>query len=1068
MKRLTCIIVVVITVAGVHSARGDGYTYVENFLNTRYMDALYTTSWWDTVSATLKPYPFQPTVAGSYDTPGQARGVAVAGDHAFVADYASGFRVIDISDPTTPVSVGYYDDIFGNAMDVVVAGDRAYVADASFGLRVMDISDPTSPIFVGVYNTPGLAQRVAVSGNHAYVADLTQGLQVIDISDPAFPTSAGSYDTPGFARGVAVSGDYAVVADDAIGVHVFDVGDPANPSPLGSCDTPGAAEGVAIAGDVAYVADGLGGLQVIDISDPENPALLGGVGTPDIARGIAITGDYAYVAQWGFGVGVVDITDPTAPVFLGSCDTPGYASGVVVSGGEAFVADHTSGLQVVTIAQPAPPTPAGHFDTGPDNYSYAVAISGDHAFVAEGFKVGINVVDISDPLHPVLVGNHVFAANEFTVDGDYLYAVAGQGGVSIFDVSDPSQPVEVGNYADGTTDMRYPVLSGDHLYVTAYSDPMLVIDVSDPTTPTPVGSYYGFQYGQHGVIDGDHGYFAAGGDGLEIVDISDPTAPVTLGTYDTPGYSWMVAVDGDWAYVADAYDGGLQVIDISDPTAPVQVGSYDTPYSASSVAVSGNYLLLGDGGAYGVHGFDITDPTNPILRWSDTTPNSARDMEIAGDYVYIADASDTKVLEVFERTYQANTDTAQSVAVDSTDATIVAARLTTAHEDSIQWELSVDDGATWVGVQPGGPWHEFAELGSDLKWRAAMFTGSALDPSCTEVKIEYVSLPFHIESIEDVPGDQGHQVHVAWSRCGYDFVGSSMPITRYVVYRKVDDNLVSSAMPPPPPVSDNEPATRLAYPPGDWDYVAAVPASSRDHYSVVVPTIADSTVTDGMYRTTFFVSAFTETPGVYMDSPVDSGYSSDNLPPAIPQNLTIGSDSGRNALSWDPCPDEDFVYFHIYRGPVADFAIGAGTLAGITGENSWTDPGDHTSVYYKVTAVDDAGNESAPSGAGGGMPPGGAIIPVRLALYQNVPNPFNPKTTIIYDVPAGAPRVTIDIFDTYGHRVRQLVDRAQGAGRWTADWDGTDSRGQEVASGVYFCRLIAGDFKATKKMVLLK
>jgi len=94
---------------------------------------------------------------------------------------------------------------------VAVVGGYAYVADGR-GLRVVDISDPTNPAEVGFYDTPGYAYDVAVAGGYAYVAD-GRGLRVVDVSDPSNPTEVGFYDTPGSAADVAVAGGYAYVAD---------------------------------------------------------------------------------------------------------------------------------------------------------------------------------------------------------------------------------------------------------------------------------------------------------------------------------------------------------------------------------------------------------------------------------------------------------------------------------------------------------------------------------------------------------------------------------------------------------------------------------------------------------------------------------------------------------------------------------------------------------------------------------------------------------------------------------------------------------------------------------------
>jgi hypothetical protein len=95
-------------------------------------------------------------------------------------------------------------------------------------------------------------------------------------------------------------------------------------------------------------------------------------------------------------------------------------------------------------------------------------------------------------------------------------------------------------------------------------------------------------------------------------------------------------------------------------------------------------------------------------------------------------------------------------------------------------------------------------------------------------------------------------------------------------------------------------------------------------------------------------------------------------------------------------------------------------------------------------------------------------LPESFALHANVPNPFNPITTIAYDIPDGGANVNITIYDIAGRRVRTLVDEHRPAGVFSVQWNGDDDRGQRVASGVYFYRMRARAFVDTKKMVLLK
>jgi flagellar hook assembly protein FlgD len=92
-------------------------------------------------------------------------------------------------------------------------------------------------------------------------------------------------------------------------------------------------------------------------------------------------------------------------------------------------------------------------------------------------------------------------------------------------------------------------------------------------------------------------------------------------------------------------------------------------------------------------------------------------------------------------------------------------------------------------------------------------------------------------------------------------------------------------------------------------------------------------------------------------------------------------------------------------------------------------------------------------------------------LYQNYPNPFNPSTTIEFDVPEVAnkiPRVAVQIFNILGQKVTTLERGIHDAGRYSIRWDGRNENGVQVATGVYFYRLLAGDYTSTKKMVMMK
>ena len=95
------------------------------------------------------------------------------------------------------------------------------------------------------------------------------------------------------------------------------------------------------------------------------------------------------------------------------------------------------------------------------------------------------------------------------------------------------------------------------------------------------------------------------------------------------------------------------------------------------------------------------------------------------------------------------------------------------------------------------------------------------------------------------------------------------------------------------------------------------------------------------------------------------------------------------------------------------------------------------------------------------------VIPEIFTLHQNFPNPFNPITTLSYDLPKDSD-VILTIFDMLGNEVARLVSSNQQAGYKSVQWDATDSMGSPVSAGVYLYQIEAGEFVQTKKMVLLK
>jgi coenzyme F420-reducing hydrogenase alpha subunit len=94
-------------------------------------------------------------------------------------------------------------------------------------------------------------------------------------------------------------------------------------------------------------------------------------------------------------------------------------------------------------------------------------------------------------------------------------------------------------------------------------------------------------------------------------------------------------------------------------------------------------------------------------------------------------------------------------------------------------------------------------------------------------------------------------------------------------------------------------------------------------------------------------------------------------------------------------------------------------------------------------------------------------IPASYKLYNNYPNPFNPQTTIKYDLQKSG-KVVVEIFNLLGQKIKTLVNEDKVAGSYTASWNGTTEKGLTAASGIYFYRIKTENFSSTKKMILMR
>ncbi|MHB8078102.1 MAG: LVIVD repeat-containing protein [Candidatus Krumholzibacteriia bacterium] len=1085
-------------------AMGPALTLDEDFTTTLYKDAAATTALWSTATGELKLTPFAASRLGSYTETGYAKGVALAGNVACVTSSTLGLLTIDIRNPAAPAYLGRR-ATGGTPLGVAVSGTTAYVAIGAGGLAIIDIAHPDAPATLGQYVTADLAYGVAVAGRFAYVATLGYGLTILDVSNPAAPTLVGHLATLDRAIAVAVDGDYAYVADNRAGLTAIDVSNPAAPVRRGSVEASAAATGVAVAGNLVALSVGTGGIQLFDVSSAGEPVPRGRLTLDGSATGVALHGELAFVTTTAPSLCAIDVSNVAEPTLKYSfrLDQPGR--GVAMAGDLAWVAADLAGLVAVRVADTAsmPALIGGVADyANLLHYSRGAAIAGDVACVAAQ-PTGLVTVSLADPAAMTLLGSIATPgeAVAVAVAGDLVCVADSLAGLRTYSIATPAAPVALGGY-DTPGQAVDVALAGDVACVADGTGGLRLVNVASPAAPALLGACTLPGAANAVAVSGNYACVTDGA--LRVVNIANPAAPVLVGSYTgLGGAARGVAVAGTVAWVT-AGAVGVYAIDIHNPAAPALLGAYPalanrsywSPrlYGARLLALS-TYNLSG---VVDLLTFNAASPAAPTLLTSVTTnQSSGNGLAVGGDIALITRGFPNPATYGGVSPFQlAQSDVsgahqglgASLNVLGDPPPYIVRSRFTAQQAGHVDW--SVDYGSIPRTINPDGTWYP-TEGDDGLSWTANLLWDRA-NPTVTDLRIDWRLREARIDSIVDIPRDQGGWVNLYFTGSGYDYPGMSQQIAGYTVYREVESTLLAArvraardrlpalakglaAAPSGETTVELDGVTYLvndspdkSVPAGVWSIITSFYATRQDQYVVTVPTVADDGP-DGTAWTKLYVAAHTTTIAQFYASTADSGHSIDNIAPGVPAGLTVSYASSATELTWLPAPETDFQYYRVYRGTTPGFTPDPQTLIQATAATSWTDPIAEPWLYsYKLTVVDAAGNESDAAAPQTVTGIDGAIVPSAFALRSASPNPFNPATTITYDVPQSAAPLRLSIYDTRGRLLRTLADGTQPPGRHSIRWDGRDDRGRAMPTGMYLCRLTAGGQVQSLKMSLVQ
>jgi hypothetical protein len=550
--------------------------------------------------------PVNPVLLGVADTPGACQNVAVAGNHAYVADWHSpGFCVVDVTDPAAPFVLGT-GGVGGSPSYIEVAvikPDTVGVLDYNYGMRMFDVSDPANPDMFGGIENWGFPRGLDVEGAYLYVTN-GNDLRIYDMNVALHPDQLTTHPLPGPTGAIDVVGDFAYVACRNSGLQIVDVSDPTSPEDMGRLAIPAedfTTEFIAVhvVGNLAYLkassVNGSPGLRIVNVSDPAAPYMVNSLGLygQNYGLGLFVADGYVYVSDENYGLYVADVSPTASPGFISSyVEQDFYPDAVAATGDYAYVLDDYFGLRVMDVTTTPAPTLLGTADL--PGTSPKLVLEGNLAYVAD-YAGGLQIVDVTDPSSPGVIGSVAPPGdqNDVAVQGTLAYLASPTMGLQIVDVSDPTAPFQRGSVnPPGTT--RGVAVDGDHAYLACMFNGLQVADISNPDAPSIIGELDILGWPENVHLARGHAFLCTMEDGLYIVDITNPAAPESVSTLVTPGLAWDVVVEGDLAYIADV-QGGLQIADISDLSDPRYLGCVDTPNNrVYGVALTAGRVCLAD------------------------------------------------------------------------------------------------------------------------------------------------------------------------------------------------------------------------------------------------------------------------------------------------------------------------------------------------------------------------------------------------------------------------------------------------------------------------------------------
>jgi hypothetical protein len=703
---------------------------------------------------------------------------------------------------------------------------------------------------------------------------------------------------------------------------------------------------------------------------------------------------------------------------------------------------------------------------------------------------GLQVYDLSNPSEPIRVWQQFVTSGvkDIAQLGNYLFLERGETGLYVYDISNPASPTLVDSASLEGSGRRI-IVSPNSLLFRACDDRVQIINVDDPSSPTFLGV---FAYPDSGGpvsypslgISVSRGILFLGASDLFLIDVSIPSQPTLLSRTDVPHLAVDIDIKDDTLAVVSGLSesvpaglSSLNVYNFADPEHPLLVSELEKDGEINELSLLGNYAYVA-GGSTGVAAIDLTDFSEPHPVWCLAPRGVATTTVVDQNRLLVINWAPTLL----------DTDPYEGSMCDSSrlivpqdarvgdllfydvSSDLEPKQLGTIHQPNYATDLWIEGNLAFVTddtrglaiVDVSNP-DTLVEvcIVSDLQRSSAvtckgsivyvfeqLYGLRAIDISNPSQPAVSASVPLAADWVEDMT-ICGDSLYIAAGGIGILVVDISVPTAPILAaiwptadfacdvlasenYLYVADRYAGLQV-----IQLGDPTTNTILP----EY----PTDGRPIWSVFLAKVGNK----------LFVAA-----GSYVDILEVSAPLSPSLVKTVDLSSLYGLAAWRNFL----CVADTWWGFRLYNCANPDSIVLVSDVHSPGCAMSVVTSGDQLYIAdlfgllrYRLPSSSDVPNTD------GGI---GSLLD-GFRLYECHPNPFNLCTIISYNISHSAP-VKLTVYDILGQAIKTLVCAQQSEGQYNTIWDGCDSGGNEVASGVYLCQLSVGHLSQTKKMLLLR